>query len=100
MPLRQIERLRIPPKRDRDVFRSPPKLSLRRLPLLLLNVFQIYFAHEIGGQCVSMNDRERVIKLVVLERINEFIVVAESIADRSPNNVGFARARVSMNDQD
>ena len=47
-----------------------------------------------------MNDRGRVIKLVVLERINEFIVVAESIADRSPNNVGFARARVSINDQD
>src|SRR5882724_7394278 len=46
MPLYQIERLRIAPKRDGNILRRPPKPSLWRLPHLLFNIFQIYFAHK------------------------------------------------------
>src|SRR6266446_952856 len=46
MPLYQIERLRIAPKRDRNILRRPPKPSLWRLPHLLFNIFQIHFAHK------------------------------------------------------
>src|SRR5438105_3210808 len=45
MPLRQIERLRLAPERDRNVFHPSAKLSLRRMSILPLNVFQIHFAH-------------------------------------------------------
>jgi len=45
MSFRQIERLRIAPKRDRDLFYFPPKLSFRRLSFLPLNVFKIYLSH-------------------------------------------------------
>src|ERR1700736_5466807 len=46
MPLHQIERLWIAAECDRNVLRSPPKFPLRRLPLPLFDVFQIYFAHR------------------------------------------------------
>src|SRR5207253_9057599 len=45
MPLRQIERLRIAPKRHRDILRSPSNLPLRRLLLPFFDVLQMHFAH-------------------------------------------------------
>ena len=44
MPLREIERLRITPERDRNVFHPSPKLSLRRMSILPLNAVEVYFA--------------------------------------------------------
>src|SRR4051812_23548329 len=58
-PLRQIERLRLTPKRDGDVFREPMKFSLRRLPLHPLNIFHIHYAHHrchfFGSFCFSFS---------------------------------------------
>src|SRR6202030_3829121 len=45
MPLRQIERLRLAPERNRNVLRYASKLSLWRLPLLRRDIFQFYLHH-------------------------------------------------------
>ena len=45
MSLRQIKRLRLAPKSNRDVFECAAKFPLRRFSFLLWNVFQIRFAH-------------------------------------------------------
>src|SRR5262249_11857640 len=44
-PLHQIKRLLSPSMRDRNIFREPAVFALRRLPLLLLHVFNVYLAH-------------------------------------------------------
>jgi hypothetical protein len=45
MSLRQMERLRFAPKRDRNVLGNPAKLSFRRFFFLLGNVFEIDLSH-------------------------------------------------------
>src|SRR6266446_1361685 len=47
MPLYQIERLRIAPKRNGDVLRRSPKLSFRGLAGLRFDIFKIYFSHRL-----------------------------------------------------
>src|SRR5947208_8712242 len=45
MAFGQIERFRLPPKREGNMFHESPKLSFGRFSLLLRNVFQIRFVH-------------------------------------------------------
>src|SRR3954471_11205458 len=45
VPFHQVERLRLASKRDRNVLGEPPVFPFRRLPHLLFNVSQVYFAH-------------------------------------------------------
>ena len=46
MSLRQIKRLRLAPKGNRNVLECAVKFPLRRFSLFLRNVFQVYFAHR------------------------------------------------------
>src|SRR5947208_16062424 len=45
MPLREIERLRVPPESDGDFLESHPKFTFRRVPLPFFDIFQINFLH-------------------------------------------------------
>src|SRR5262249_39940021 len=59
MTLRQIERFRLAPQRDRNVLHHPVKLPLWRFSLLLGNIFDIHLAHRNASSVPSRTPNER-----------------------------------------